>query len=630
MKRLLILQMCRFGDILQTTPMLRGIRRHFPETDVTLVVNDAFRHVPIPSSLYDSFGFLPYSEIVEMLAKDSDAWPAAVGRLGAFVESLGDDPFDLTLNLTHSDLASFLAAAIPSHEVRGGLVAPDRSRTVRGEVMTYFWASQLSRAQGCFNLVDLHNWTAGVPSERLGLEVEIPGEARARMNTWMSEHGILGRPFIAVQLGASDDRKRWPPERFGEAINQLEPDLGEILLVGTAAERAFGERAKARITRPVHDSLGQSSIVELAVLLESASLLLTNDTGTMHVATAVGTKVVDVSTGPVFAHETGPYGEGHLVIEPQMSCFPCAGGSECHHLACRDAFTPEDIAALVRHALGRGPVPRPTGARILEGGFGESGRLERDVGAAVQTNSLGTYYTARAARDVGSRFVLVSTDKGFGPVSVMGASKRLAERLALSLTDEGFHPAVVRFGNVLGSSGSVVELMWDRICRRQPLVVTHSEASRFFMSADEAASLVMLVDVMRPASGVYWLDMGTPVRILDLARRLLLVAQRQGYTPVPIEFSGLRPGEKLTEEFPTSDVVPYDTRTSLIYRLRDASPASVAPEHVVSELQRCVALADAASALSILTATVLEFEPSPLAVSAARDLPHLEPARRAA
>lgn len=376
MKRLLILQMCRFGDILQTTPMLRGIRRHFPETDVTLVVNDAFRHVPIPSSLYDSLRFLPYSEIVEMLAKDSDAWPAAVGRLGAFVESLGDDPFDLTLNLTHSDLASFLAAAIPSHEVRGGLVAPDRSRTVRGEVMTYFWASQLSRAQGCFNLVDLHNWTAGVPSERLALEVEIPGEARARMNTWMSEQGILGRPFIAVQLGASDERKRWPPERFGEAINQLEPDLGEILLVGTAAERVFGERAKARITRPVHDSLGQSSIVELAVLLESASLLLTNDTGTMHVATAVGTKVVDVSTGPVFAHETGPYGEGHLVIEPQMPCFPCAGGSECHHLACRDAFTPEDIAALVRHAFGRGPVPRPAGARILEGGFGESGRLE--------------------------------------------------------------------------------------------------------------------------------------------------------------------------------------------------------------------------------------------------------------
>ena len=376
MKRVLVLQMCRFGDILQTTPMLRGIRRHLPQTDVTFVVNDAFRHVPIPSSLYDSLLFLPYTEIAEMLATDRDAWPAAVGRLGTFVESLGIEPFDLTLNLTHSELASLLAATIPSRDVRGGLVAPDRTRIVQGEVMTYFWASQLSRAQGCFNLVDLHNWTAGVPSERSGLEVEIPDDARQRMGAWLSDHGLLGRPYIAVQLGASDERKRWPPERFGEAINRLEPELGEILLAGTAAERVLGDRAKTRISRTVYDSLGQSSIVELAALLESVSLLLTNDTGTMHVATAVGTKVVDVSTGPVFAHETGPYGEGHLVIEPQMLCFPCAGGSECHHFACREAFEPDDIATLVRHALGRGPIPRPAGARILEGRFHTSGRLE--------------------------------------------------------------------------------------------------------------------------------------------------------------------------------------------------------------------------------------------------------------
>ena len=131
MKRVLVLQMCRFGDILQTTPMLRGIRRHLHQTDVTLVVNDAFSHVPIPSSLYDSLRFLPYTEIAEMLATDRDAWPAAVARLETFVESLGAEPFDLTLNLTHSELASLLAAVVPSRDVRGGLMAtgsdPDRS-----------------------------------------------------------------------------------------------------------------------------------------------------------------------------------------------------------------------------------------------------------------------------------------------------------------------------------------------------------------------------------------------------------------------------------------------------------------------------------------------------------------------
>ena len=97
--------------------------------------------------------------------------------------------------------------------------------------------------------------------------------------------------------------------------------------------------------------------------------------------------------------------------------------------------------------------------------------------------------------------------------------------------------------------------------------------------------------------------MGTPVRILQLARRLLAVAEERGYSPVPIEFSGLRPGEKLTEEFPTSDVVPYDTRTSLIYRLRYTNAAPLQSEHVLSDLQGFVARADAASVLRILTTT---------------------------
>ena len=117
------------------------------------------------------------------------------------------------------------------------------------------------------------------------------------------------------------------------------------------------------------------------------------------------------------------------------------------------------------------------------------GMVEGAVCAAVETNALSSYYTARTARDCGARFVLVSTDKASYPRSVMGASKRLAELLTLSLADQDFHPAVVRFGNVLGSSGSVLELMLQRIARRQPIRVTHPKASRFFMTAEEAASL---------------------------------------------------------------------------------------------------------------------------------------------
>ena len=245
------------------------------------------------------------------------------------------------------------------------------------------------------------------------------------------------------------------------------------------------------------------------------------------------------------------------------------------------------------------------------------GMLERSVCAAVETNALGTYYAARAARDSGASFVLISTDKASHPRSVMGASKRLAELLVLSLADQSFRPRVVRFGNVLGSSGSVLELMRNRIERRQPIQVTHPEASRFFMTADEAASLVMLVDLFATAPGVYWLDMGKPIEILQLARRLLATARDRGIPAVPIEFTGLRPGEKLSEEFPVSDVVPFAALPSSIYRLRgDLSPARSWPV-LIGELQRCLARADARAALAAVIAAVPDYRPSISALESA-------------
>ena len=376
MTRILVVQLCRMGDILQTTPMLRGLRRRYPAAEITLVLHDLFAHVPVPAALFDRLVAFPYSAIAEAMVWARSEWATPVAALRAFVTVLGPQPYDLTLNLTHSDLAGLLAAVVPSREVRGGLVAPDRTRVVQGPVMSYFWASQTARELGCFNLVDLHNWTAGVASDGAGLEIEVTETVRAGMRDWLDHRGLTERPLIAVQLGASDERKRWPPERFAEAVSLVPEDLGEILLLGTAAEAPLAARVLAQVRRRVHDTTGDTSLAEVAALLERCRLLLTNDTGTMHIATAVGTPVIDISTGPVFAHETGPYGEGHFVIEPVMDCFPCAASARCQHLACRDLIVPRDVAALVCHVLGAGPMPRPGGVRIHRGRFTRTGRLE--------------------------------------------------------------------------------------------------------------------------------------------------------------------------------------------------------------------------------------------------------------
>lgn len=374
--RILVLQLCRLGDILQTTPMLRGLRRTHPHAHITVVTHDAFAHVPVPSALFDRWIPFPVGELGAALSLDPRGWEKHVDRLRTIVADVAPEPFDLTLNLTHSDLAGLLAALLPSHDVRGGLVARDRTRVVRGPWMTYFWSSQICRELGCFNLVDIHNRTAGVALVRDGLEIEVSDEAHHAMSAWLDAHGLASRRMLAVQLGASDDRKRWPPERFAEAVSRIPEEHGSVVLVGAEAERPLAARFVARVTRPVHDAVGATTIPQLAALLARARVLLTNDTGTMHVAAAAGTRVVDVSTGPVFVHETGPYGEGHHVIEPGIDCFPCAAGSACRHIDCRDWIEPADVAALVTHAIGVTAMPRPDRARILRGQFVESGRLE--------------------------------------------------------------------------------------------------------------------------------------------------------------------------------------------------------------------------------------------------------------
>jgi FlaA1/EpsC-like NDP-sugar epimerase len=170
--------------------------------------------------------------------------------------------------------------------------------------------------------------------------------------------------------------------------------------------------------------------------------------------------------------------------------------------------------------------------------------------AALQNNTLGTWNAATAAAEAGAeRFVLISTDKAVNPTSVMGASKRAAEMLLSHLATLGHTTrfSAVRFGNVLGSSGSVIPKFKEQIARGGPITVTHPEITRYFMTIPEAARLVLQAAVLAETGQVYVLDMGEPVKIVDLARDLIRLSGHRE-REIGIVFSGLRAGEKLYEE----------------------------------------------------------------------------------
>ncbi|MCC6238900.1 MAG: polysaccharide biosynthesis protein [Phycisphaerales bacterium] len=269
--------------------------------------------------------------------------------------------------------------------------------------------------------------------------------------------------------------------------------------------------------------------------------------------------------------------------------------------------------------------------------------MEANPGEAIKNNILGTQILADAALAHGcAAFVMVSTDKAVNPTSVMGATKRVAEMYVQSLNhnqagapwagpNSSTRFVAVRFGNVLGSSGSVVPIFRKQIAAGGPVTVTHPDMKRYFMTISEASQLVLQAGAIAQGGEVFVLDMGQPVKILDLARDMIRMAGLTEGQDIDIAFTGVRPGEKLYEELALTDEqtrptshpkirvwqltpIPAQELEQMLHRLSRVINAS--SQKIVEVLQQCVSEYRPAASASQSSVTTMPVMPAPAAAAA--------------
>lgn len=241
--------------------------------------------------------------------------------------------------------------------------------------------------------------------------------------------------------------------------------------------------------------------------------------------------------------------------------------------------------------------------------------MEHNVIEAVTNNVIGLDNMVNAASRNGvSSFVMISSDKAVNPTNVMGLTKRVTELIASSMpgsdADRGTKFVSVRFGNVLGSNGSVVPIFKEQIARGGPVTVTHPDMRRYFMTIPEAVQLVLQASVMGKGSEIFVLDMGEPVRIVDLARNMIRLSGHEPETDIPIRFIGLRPGEKLFEELCTASDETQPTYHEKIMVFCGSVLARDFMEQWIRELRSLLAGRDDVRVLSHLAEIVPEYQPS--------------------
>ena len=364
----LVLSLTRFGDLLQTQPVFSGLKAQGHSTGLVCLENFAGAAV----LLRDLDQTLPLRGARFLANLERGDWRGSLGALGGFLDEVRRTfPPDLLVNLTPSLSARLLVRALGAPEVRGFCVDPFGFNDDTSDWAAFLQLASTQRGQSPFNVVDLFRRAAGLTAPGTPLDLLPPSDqdrawARDLLRSLEPAGGAKG--YAAFQLGASEDRRRWPVEHFAELGARLWQEQGRLpVLLGSAQEQGLAERFRqAAPDLPCADLTGRTNLGQLAAALSCCDVLVTNDTGTMHLAAGLGLPLAAIFLATAQPVDTGPYRPGCLCLEPDLDCHPCAFGQDCGRgEECRRTVSVEAVLACVQGLLepGRGLGKTP-GARV--------------------------------------------------------------------------------------------------------------------------------------------------------------------------------------------------------------------------------------------------------------------------
>ncbi len=348
--KILVVNLTRFGDLLQTSPTVAGLKELHPRAEVVAVVERNFAEVCRGLPGVDRVWELDLDHLGRVLLGDTGAHLREAYKIvEQTVARLRAERFDLALNYSSSKMSAVLLKMIGVADTRGWTMTSDGYRLISHPWSRLFSASCLVRQQAPFNLVDYYKRVAGVTAGPRRLLFTVPDGARARARALLAESGwTAGTPLVAMQLGASRPVRRWPAAHWIALAHELSSRLGaRAVLCGGGGDRDVATEIQAALGPLAIDACGRTSIAELGGLLECCDVLVTPDTGPMHMAVAVGTPVVSLFFGPALPFDTGPYAPDHVCLHAAVPCAPCDHNVTCLEPFCRDTLAPAAVAEAV-------------------------------------------------------------------------------------------------------------------------------------------------------------------------------------------------------------------------------------------------------------------------------------------